>query len=89
MTFTKEITKTISFTMAIQYVGINFTNKNYKTLVKIVEKKTNTGEKEVKENDEEDEFSYDIFIIKTFVNVTIYPQHNNNNKKTKYGLSCS
>jgi hypothetical protein len=36
------------------------------------------GEGKIKENDGGGEFSYDIFdIVRTFVNATMYTQHNN------------
>jgi hypothetical protein len=39
-----------------------------------------------KENDGESEFDYDI-LLRTFVNVTVYPQYNNNQiSKTKKNL---
>jgi hypothetical protein len=39
----------------------------------------------IKENDGRGTFSYDI--LRTFVNVTMYPQHNNNKKfKTNFCL---
>jgi hypothetical protein len=41
MIFETEIRKTISFTVAIKYEGIHDTNKNCKTLLKIIESKTN------------------------------------------------
>jgi hypothetical protein len=40
---------------------------------------------EIKENDGEGEFKYDIVDVRTFVNVTMYPQHNN--KKNKAHIS--
>jgi hypothetical protein len=38
-------------------------------------------EKGIKENDGGGEFKYDMFDIRTFVNATVYFQHNNKRKK--------
>jgi hypothetical protein len=39
------------------------------------------GGEGIKENDGGGKFNYDWYIVRTFVNVTIYPQHNNKKKK--------
>jgi hypothetical protein len=38
------------------------------------------GRRRIKENDEQGEFNYDI-LLRNFVNVTMYPQYNNNKNK--------
>jgi hypothetical protein len=41
------------------------------------------GEGGKEENDRGGEFKYDIFDIRTFVNATKYPKHNNKTKQNK------
>jgi hypothetical protein len=56
-----------------------------------VETISGMGGGEIKENSGGGEFKYDIFDIRTFVNATMYTQHNNktNKKKKLNSFSCS
>jgi hypothetical protein len=49
--------------------------------MKPVETIPGMGREGMKENDGWGEFNSDIFYIRTCINVTMYPQYNNNNKK--------